>query len=154
MDKINPKDCQVVETLGDSRFLQFLLGLFQVIMANPGLQSDPLTWWQVGGDCNGKSLFHMDTAPNFCYIYKGGPLCWSHFIFQTSKHQFWCQYFWATSVSVCVCIYIYMRVEQKVLERGFICVSLWVCNEQSRLKFFLKWRKYFFFWLKFWRKFM
>ena len=41
-------------------------------------------------------------------------------------------------------IYIYMRVEQKVHERGFLCVSLWVCNEQSRLKFFLKWRKNFF----------
>ena len=25
-------------------------------------------------------------------------------------------------------IYIYMRVEQKVHERGFLCVSLWVCN--------------------------
>ena len=25
-------------------------------------------------------------------------------------------------------IYIYMRVEQKVLERGFLCVSLSVCN--------------------------
>ena len=23
----------------------------------------------------------------------------------------------------------YMRVEQKVHERGFLCVSLWVCNE-------------------------
>ena len=31
---------------------------------------------------------------------------------------------------------LYMRVEQKVLERRFLCVSLWVCNEQSRLKFF------------------
>ena len=41
-------------------------------------------------------------------------------------------------------IYIYMRVEQKVHERGFLCVSLWVCNEQSRLKFFLKWRNIFF----------
>ena len=49
--------------------------------------------------------------------------------------------------------YIYMRVEQKVHERGFLCVSLWVCSEQSRLIFFLKWRK-FFFWRKFWRKFM
>ena len=37
-----------------------------------------------------------------------------------------------------------MRVEQKVHERGFLCVSLWVCNEQSRLKFFLIWRKIFF----------
>ena len=33
-------------------------------------------------------------------------------------------------------ICMYMRVEQKVHERGFLCVSLWVCNEQSRLKFF------------------
>ena len=33
-------------------------------------------------------------------------------------------------------MYTYMRVEQKVHERGFLCVSLWVCNEQSRLKFF------------------
>ena len=41
-------------------------------------------------------------------------------------------------------IQIYMRVEQKVHERGFLCVSLWVCNEQSGLKFFLKWRKIFF----------
>ncbi len=49
---------------------------------------------------------------------------------------------------------VYVRVEQKVHERGFLCVSLWVCNEQSRLKFFLKWRKIFFFWLKFWRKLM
>ena len=40
--------------------------------------------------------------------------------------------------------YLYMRVEQKVHERGFLCVSLWVCNEQSRLKFFLKWRNNFF----------
>ena len=48
----------------------------------------------------------------------------------------------------------YMRVEQKVHERGFLCVSLWACNEQSRLKFFfLKWGKYFF-GLQFWRKFM
>ena len=31
---------------------------------------------------------------------------------------------------------LYMRVEQKVHERGFLCVSLWVCNEQSRLKFY------------------
>ena len=38
-------------------------------------------------------------------------------------------------------VYLYMRVEQKVHERGFLCVSLWVCNEQSRLKFCLKWRK-------------
>ena len=29
-----------------------------------------------------------------------------------------------------------MRIEQKVHERGFLCVRLWVCNEQSRLKFF------------------
>ena len=35
-----------------------------------------------------------------------------------------------------VFIYIDWRVEQKVLERGFLCVSLWVCNKQSRLKFF------------------
>ena len=38
-----------------------------------------------------------------------------------------------------------MRVEQKVHERGFLCVSLWVCNEQSRLKFFSEMAKYFFF---------
>ena len=25
-----------------------------------------------------------------------------------------------------------MRVEQKVHERGFLCVRLWVCNEESR----------------------
>ena len=31
-------------------------------------------------------------------------------------------------------MFTYMRVEQKVHERGFLCVSLWVCNEQSRLK--------------------
>ena len=37
-----------------------------------------------------------------------------------------------------------MRVEQKVHERGFLCVSLWVCNKKSRLKSFLKWRKFFF----------
>ena len=42
-------------------------------------------------------------------------------------------------------IYIYMRVEQKVLERGFLCVSLWVCNEQFRLKFFSEMAKVFFF---------
>ena len=35
-----------------------------------------------------------------------------------------------------VYLYVYMRVEQKVHERGFLCVSLWVCNEQSRPKFF------------------
>ena len=29
----------------------------------------------------------------------------------------------------------YMRVEQKVHERGFLCVNLWVCSEQSRLNF-------------------
>ena len=29
-----------------------------------------------------------------------------------------------------------MRVEQKVHERGFLCVRLWVCNEQSQLKSF------------------
>ena len=38
----------------------------------------------------------------------------------------------------------YMRVEQKVHERGFLCVSLWVCNEQSRLIFFSEMAKYFF----------
>ena len=38
-----------------------------------------------------------------------------------------------------------MRVEQKVLERGFLCVSLWVCNEQSRLKFFSEMAKVIFF---------
>ena len=37
-----------------------------------------------------------------------------------------------------------MRVEQKVHERGFLCVSLWVCNEQSRLKFFSEMAKVFF----------
>ena len=38
MDKINPKDCQVVETLGDfSGFDTIFLGLFQVILANPVL---------------------------------------------------------------------------------------------------------------------
>ena len=41
-------------------------------------------------------------------------------------------------------VYCILRVEQKVHERGFLCVSLWVCNEQSRLKLFLKWRKIFF----------
>ena len=40
---------------------------------------------------------------------------------------------------------VYMRVEQKVHERGFLCVSLWVCNEQSRLKFFSEMAKEFFF---------
>ena len=40
-----------------------------------------------------------------------------------------------------------MRVEQKVHERGFLCVSLWVCNEQSRLKFFSEMAKDFFFFL-------
>ena len=34
-----------------------------------------------------------------------------------------------------------MRVEQKVLERGFLCVRLWVCNEQSRLKLFCEMAK-------------
>ena len=43
-----------------------------------------------------------------------------------------------------VYIYICMRVEQKVRERGFLCVSLWVCNEQSRPKKNLKWQKMFF----------
>ena len=38
-----------------------------------------------------------------------------------------------------------MRVEQKVHERGLLCVSLWVCNEQSRLKFFSEMAKVFFF---------
>ena len=38
-----------------------------------------------------------------------------------------------------------MRVEQKVHERGFLCVSLWVCNEQSRLKFFSEMAKENFF---------
>ena len=38
-----------------------------------------------------------------------------------------------------------MRVEQKVLERGFLCVSLWVCSEQSRRKFFSEMAKDFFF---------
>ena len=37
-----------------------------------------------------------------------------------------------------------MRAEQKVHERGFLCVSLWVCNEQSRLKFFSEMAIYFF----------
>ena len=44
-------------------------------------------------------------------------------------------------------------IEQKVHERSFLCVSLWVCNEQSRLKFFFsEIAKNI--WLKFWRKFM
>ena len=47
-----------------------------------------------------------------------------------------------------------MRVEQKVHERGFLCVSLWVCNEQSQLKFLSEMAKDFFFRLKFWRKIM
>ena len=38
-----------------------------------------------------------------------------------------------------------MRVEQKVLERGFLCVSLWVRNAQSRLKFFSEMAKVIFF---------
>ena len=42
-------------------------------------------------------------------------------------------------------MHMYMRVEQKVHERGFLCVSLWVCNEQSRLKFFSEMAKVFFF---------
>ena len=37
-DKINPKDCQV--SLGDSGFLQFFKGLFQVTMANPEIVRD------------------------------------------------------------------------------------------------------------------
>ena len=37
-----------------------------------------------------------------------------------------------------------MRVEQKVHERGFLCVSLWVCNEQPRLKYFSEMAKVFF----------
>ena len=41
--------------------------------------------------------------------------------------------------------YLYMRVEQKVHERGFLCVSLWVCSEQSRLKFVSEMAKVFFF---------
>ena len=41
--------------------------------------------------------------------------------------------------------HLYMRVEQKVHESGFLCVSLWVCNEQSRLKFFSEMAKDFFF---------
>ena len=65
-----------------------------------------------------------------------------------------CFFTLTTSARVAIQHVIHMRVEQKVHERGFLCVSLWVCNEQSRLKFFLKWRKIFFFWLKFWRKFM
>ena len=40
---------------------------------------------------------------------------------------------------------MYMRVEQKVHERGFLCVSLWVCSEQSRLKFFSEMAKVNFF---------
>ena len=46
---------------------------------------------------------------------------------------------------VFIYIYIDWRVEQKVLERGFLCVSLWVCNEQSRLKFFSEMAKVNFF---------
>ena len=45
-----------------------------------------------------------------------------------------------------------MRVEQKVHERGFLCVSPWVRNEQSRLKLFSEMANDVFFWLKFWRK--
>ena len=45
-------------------------------------------------------------------------------------------------------------LSKKVHERGFLCVRLWVCNEQSRLKLFLKWRKKIIFWLKFWLKFI
>ena len=37
--------------------------------------------------------------------------------------------------------------------KGALCVSLWVRNEQSRLKFFSEMAKVFF-WLKSWRKFM
>ena len=37
-DRINPKDCQVKKPLVIQGFSNFL-GLFQVIMANPGLQS-------------------------------------------------------------------------------------------------------------------
>ena len=48
----------------------------------------------------------------------------------------------------------YMRVEQKVHEKGFLCVGIWVRNKKSRLKYFvLKWRRHFFL-LKFWQKIM
>ena len=40
---------------------------------------------------------------------------------------------------------IHMRVEQKVHERGFLCVSLWICSEQSRLKSFSEMAKVIFF---------
>ena len=46
---------------------------------------------------------------------------------------------------LCICSR-YMRVEQKVHERGFLCVSLWVCNLRSRLKFFF-WNGEIFFFL-------
>ena len=46
-----------------------------------------------------------------------------------------------------------MRVEQKVLNRGLHCEGPGLCKYQSRLKFFLKWRKKNFYWLKNWRKF-
>ncbi len=70
-------------------------------------------------------------------------------------------YVWITGkrqrLRVCIYTHAYIYIwelRKRSMKGGFLCVSLWVCNEQSRLKFFfLKWRKYFF-WLKFWRKFM
>ena len=53
--------------------------------------------------------------------------------------------FWVLRRFVLYQLFVYMRVEQKVHERGFLCVSLWVCNEQSRLKFFSEMAKDFFF---------
>ena len=61
---------------------------------------------------------------------------------QKSPHNPWRIHGTDIFTSIClnlmvnVGIYIYVRVEQKVHERGFLCVSLWVCDEQSRLKFF------------------
>ena len=34
-------------------------------------------------------------------------------------------------------------MREKVHERGFLCVGLWVCNEESRLKFFSKMALFF-----------
>ena len=49
----------------------------------------------------------------------------------------------------------YMRVEQKVHERGFLCVGIWVRNKKSRLyKVFCPEMAKAFFLLKFWQKIM
>ena len=50
-------------------------------------------------------------------------------------------------------VYVYMRVEQKVLDRGLHCEGPGVCIYHSRLTFFPEMAKYFFYWLKIWRKF-